>query len=212
MALIPLAALWVFYRRLHLFCLKGPKCHCRKRYHFYESLIKLFRAPKDDSRILRMPDEILCLIVEEVAQLDHKWAMNRVYCTNKYRERQARHNNHPRRGQVDVEGQYALALTCPRFHRLVMPLLCGRVVLDSCDPFHHCAPQKELFLKSLDKSPWLQLYVTDLTVKWNGHRMASGEIKSLIKLPNLQRLTLDSLDLYPRDLDLGPSPVSNSST
>lgn len=160
---------------------------------------------------MRMPDEILCLIVEEVAQLDHKWAMNRVYCTNRYRERQAGHNNHPRRGQVDVEGQYALALTCRRFHRLVMPLLCGRAVLDSRDDFHHCVPQKHLFFNALDESPWLQLYITDLTVKWDGLARNFQEIRSLIRLPNLDRLTLDSVDLDASDLDLGPLPVSNSS-
>lgn len=194
--------------RAPLLCLKGSECHCRKRHHIYESLIKLSTIPKDC--VLRMPDEILCLIVEDVAQLDRELTMNRAYCTT-YRQRQDGRDDHPRRGQVGVGGQYALALTCRRFHRLVMPLLCGRAVLDCCDPLHHCAPQKELFFNSLDESPWLQLYITDLTVKWNGEPMNGKEIRSLIQLPNLRQLTLDSVDLYFSELDLGPSSVSNSS-
>ncbi|KAG8361175.1 hypothetical protein FVEN_g964 [Fusarium venenatum] len=157
---------------------------------------------ENKNSILRLPNEILRLCFEQVAQLDHQLAIGLDYYNRRYGPIKERKRLGPHQGQINVEGQYSLALTCRRFYHLVVPILYTTVHIDAHYFNQEWALQKDLFFKIIDNKPILQTYIRDLKIQWDDLCMNDEIIKTLVKLPNLERLGLDMLDLDPGEVDL----------
>ncbi|RGP78249.1 hypothetical protein FLONG3_3564 [Fusarium longipes] len=160
----------------------------------------------NDSFILRIPNEILRICFELVAQLDRELATGYNYYDARYSTMKERKRLGLNQGQINVEGQYALALTCRRFHALVMPILYTTVCVDAHEYQQEWTLQKDLFFRTIDENPALQLYIKDLKVEWDREKVNGEIIRSLVKLPRLECLALDLLNLDPGEVDLGPTP------
>jgi len=163
------------------------------------------RSPTlDSSYLLRMPNEILRLCFEQVAQLDRELAIGYEYYDSRYKSAKIDSVEHTRvglhQGQSNVEGQYALALTCRRFHDLVIPILYTTVRLDAHEFRQNCAHQRALFFRTID-NPSLKLHVKDLTINWGFEYVGSNAIRFLAKFPNLERLSVWKMKLNPGMMD-----------
>ncbi|KAH7183313.1 uncharacterized protein B0J16DRAFT_373797 [Fusarium flagelliforme] len=160
-----------------------------------------------DSHLLRMPNEILRLCFEQVAHLDHELAIGYEYYNSRYKDADSKqHIRVGLQGQSNVEGQYALALTCQRFHDLVMPILYTTVRLDAHDFYQNWAHQRALFFQSIDDNPSLKLHIKDLTINWDFEVVGLETIRYLAKFPNLERLSVWKMKLKPGKMD-GPLPI-----
>lgn len=169
------------------------------------------RSPTpDSSHLLRMPNEILRLCFEQVAQLDRELAIGYEYYDSLYKSANIDSVEHTRvglhQGQSNVEGQYALALTCRRFHDLVIPILYTTVRLDAHEFRQNWAHQRALFFRTID-NPSLKLHVKDLTINWGFECVGSNAIRFLANFPNLERLSVWKMKLDPGMMD-GLLPVS----
>ena len=170
------------------------------------------RFPKPgDSCLLRMPNEILHLCFEQVAYLDRELAIGYEYYNSRYKNANTDSKGHTRaglhQGQINVEGQYALALTCRRFHDLVTPILYTTVRLDAHEFCQSWSHQRVLFFRTIDENLSLKLHIKDLTINWDFECVGSDTIRYLAKLPNLGRLALWKMKVEP-GMIAGPLPVS----
>ncbi|KAJ4138488.1 hypothetical protein NW768_002323 [Fusarium equiseti] len=157
----------------------------------------------DDSHLLRMPNEILRLCFEQVAHLDRELAIGYEYYNRRYeKDGSKEHIRVGLQGQSNVEGQYALALTCRRFHDLVIPILYTTVRLDAHEFCQTWAHQRTLFFRSIDDNPSLKLHVKDLTINWDFECVGSDTIRYLAKFPNLERLAVWKMKLEPGMMEM----------